>query len=64
MVRFNEAGANIKNCPQVPGVWVSTTAGQFSSVPLWKKSSLVFTKPRVRARVQKFCATGSIHAKV
>lgn len=54
MVRFIEAGANAKDCLQVPRVLISSTDRWFISILLWKKSSLVFSKPR-RDRVQKFC---------
>lgn len=63
MVRLIEAVANTKDCPQVPGVCASPTAGWFSSIPLWKKPSIVCTKPRRRAGVQKSRVISSAHAK-
>ena len=52
VVRFVEAGADTKDCPGL------------SSFPLRKTCSLVFVKPRGKARVQKFCAIGSFHARL
>ena len=52
MVRFT--GVEINDCPQLLSVSLMTR--WLSSVSLWKKSSLVFTKPRRRARVQKLSA--------
>lgn len=43
VVRFIEERRNNMDCPE------------FSSVQLWQKFSLVFSKPRKKARVQKFC---------
>lgn len=34
-----------------------------SSAPPWKKSSLVFIKPKRKAKVQEFCAIGLVHVK-
>lgn len=50
-VRFIEAGANTQDC-------LGT-----SSVVLWKKSSLVFIKPKSRPRVQKLHGIGLILLK-
>lgn len=63
MVKCFEARANTKDCPQVPRVCVSAMGRWFSFVLLWKKFSLVFIKPRRRARVQKFCIIRLVHAK-
>ena len=54
VVRF--IAIEIKHCPQGPGV-------SSLSILLWKKSSPVFIKSRRRARVQKFCAIHSAHAR-
>lgn len=48
VVRF--IGLEIEGCPWVPGI-----SSPF--VPLGEKPSLVFIKPRRKARVQKFCVT-------
>lgn len=45
-----------KDCSQLPSV-------SSPSVLLWKKASCVYTKARIRARAQKFCAMSSVHAK-
>lgn len=43
-------GVEVNGCAQIPDV-------SSPSVPLWKKSSLVFVRPRTKASVKKFCAT-------
>ena len=34
------------------------------SAPQWEKSNLTFIRPRNRARIQAFCATGAAHVSV
>ena len=60
VVRF--IGTEIKDCFQVPGACVSSTTRWFSFILEEAQSCL--HQPRRRARVQKFCAIGSVHAKV
>lgn len=56
MVRFIRV--EIKDCPQV--LSVSFTTRWLSSVPLWNKPCLVFTKVRRRVRVQRYYAITGI----
>lgn len=56
MLRFTEAGTNTKDCPQAPGVCVSSVAMAQLSI-LWK-SRLVFIKRKRRAWAQEVCASG------
>lgn len=53
VVRLIEGKATV--CLQASGV--SSTTKWLSSVLLWKKSILIFTKPPKRAPVQRHCAT-------
>lgn len=46
--------SKIKGLPRVPSV-------SSPSVRPWKKSNLVFIRPRSRVSVWTFCATGSVH---